>query len=218
MFLRLYVFAAVVTTGLLANAATCKDALTHVQEKRAPLIIVSGPSGAGKTTVLRQVIQNSPNPTRAAVAVTTRSPRPGENDGEAYHFWTKEKFEKARDNGEFLEFAEVHGNYYGTLKSEVDTYRDKGTAVVLVIDVQGMQKIKQIYPESVTVFLKTSSPALFEQRLRARGTETEEAIQKRVKNAKNELQFEKDYAHTVINDDLQTAVNDLSGILKASYH
>lgn len=213
-----FFLALTITTPSIAQNP-CAGALAHASRSPlAPLLIVSGPSGAGKTTVLRKVISESAAPVRTAVAVTTRAPRPGEKNGEAYHFWTKADFEKAKQNGDFLEWAEVHGNFYGTLKSEVDSYRKKGIAVVLVIDVQGTQKVSAIYPESVTVFLRTSTEALLEKRLRDRGTETEEAILKRLKNSKQELKFEKDYAHTVINDDLNAAVSDLGKILKASYN
>lgn len=198
----------------------CSTAFKILSEKITdlpPIIVLSGASGAGKTTVLEKVLSKNAFPLRSAIGVTTRSPRPGEIDGKNYHFWTKEKFENAVKKDEFIEHAEVHGNFYGTLKSEVDSYRKKGTGVVLVIDVQGGEHVKKLYPESVGIFVKPSKFETIEQRLRGRGTETEANIQKRLNNAKSELAHEKDYDHTLINDDLDTATNDLSTLIQSYY-
>lgn len=146
---------------LLLILSLSAQAQNLCQDSLAKLVIVSGPSGAGKTTVLRKVLETNPN-VRTAVAVTTRAARPGETNDKDYHFWKKEDFEKAVKNGDFLEWTEVHGNFYGTLKSEVEPFIKNGTSVILVIDVQGAAKIRKIYPDNTSVFLKTSSEKTFE--------------------------------------------------------
>src|SRR5438105_3128227 len=109
----------------------------------APLIILSGPSGCGKSTVVARLLATGEFSLRLSVSVTTRPPRPGERDGVAYHFWTRERFEQERQAGAFVEWAEVHGNYYGSLRREIDPYRAQGTGVILVIDVQGAAQVRR---------------------------------------------------------------------------
>src|SRR5207244_5942471 len=124
---------------------------------------------------------------RVSVSATTRLPRSGEVDGKHYHFWKRQRFEEAQRAGEFLEWAEVHGSLYGTLRSEVDPYRAQGIGVILDIDVQGASQIRRLYPDSVSIFLRTSSLATYEARLRRRGTENEAAIRRRLAAAAQEL-------------------------------
>lgn len=179
-----------------------------------PLIILSGPSGSGKSTVIARLLAERTWPMRLSVSVTTRQPRSGEQDGVHYHYWTRERFRDEIERHGFLEWAEVFGNYYGTLKSEVEPYRRQGIGVILDIDVNGWKQVKEHCPEAVSIFLTTSSLDVLEERLRRRGTESEEAIQRRLNGARNELALAPLYEHRVINDDLETALNQLRGILK----
>jgi guanylate kinase len=180
----------------------------------APLLIVSGPSGSGKSTVIGRLLVELNLPMHLSVSATTRKPRAGEQDGVHYHFWARPQFEEARDRGEFLEWAEVHGNYYGTLRREVEPFRRQGTLVILDIDVQGARQIRQQCPDAVTVFLQTSSLDTYEQRLRKRGTEDEAAIQRRLNTAKSELARVGEYDFRVTNDDLESAVSQMAAIVR----
>jgi guanylate kinase len=179
----------------------------------APLIIVSGPSGSGKSTLLRRLLEEAAWTMRLSVSVTTRMPRPGEQDGVHYHFWNVADFVKAKDANRFLEWARVHGNYYGTLESEVTPFREQGTGVLLDIDVQGAEQVRQRCPDAVAIFIRTPCVETLEARLRKRSTEPEETIQLRVKNARAELARAGEYHHQVINDDLETALASLRDIL-----
>src|SRR5262249_22092272 len=140
-----------------------------------------------------------------------------EKDGIHYWFWTREQFEKELAAGAFLEYAEVHGCYYGTLRREVDPYREQGRGVLLDIDVQGAEQVRRRYPEAVSIFLRTSTLAVLEERLRNRGTESEEAIQRRLANAERELARSGEYEYQVVNDDLTKAVADLAAIVQRLY-
>jgi guanylate kinase len=179
----------------------------------APLIIVSGPSGCGKTTLIRRLMDEFPS-LRLSVSGTTRQPRINEEPGVHYHFRSVADFLKERESGQFLEWAEVHGNYYGTLENEVGQYRPLGIGVVLDIDVQGAAKVKIRCPDAVSIFVKTSSFATLEQRLRNRHTEVEEAIQRRLHNARLELARAGEYDYQVTNDDFETALAAMRAILK----
>ena len=180
----------------------------------APLIIVSGPSGCGKTTIVRRLLEDKTWPLRLSVSVTTRQPRINEQPGVHYHYWSVPDFLHAKDQGRFLEWAEVHGNYYGTLEMEVTPYRDIGQGVVLDIDVQGAEQIKKRCPDAVSVFIRTSRFETLEERLRARHTDPEAAIQRRLANARSELARAGEYDHQVINDDLETALASMRAILQ----
>ena len=178
-----------------------------------PLIIVSGPSGSGKSTLIERLLAMGAWPLRLSVSVTTRPKRPSEQDGVHYHFWTREQFDREVQAGGFLEWAEVHGNYYGTLKREVEPARARGDGVILDIDVNGRRQVKAQCPDAVSIFIRTSSPEALERRLRERGTETEEAIQRRLQGAARELAQAQDYDHQVINDELDQAVADVRAIV-----
>jgi guanylate kinase len=177
--------------------------------------VVSGPSGAGKTSVMQRVYQTCRVPLVRSVSATTRPPRAGETDGVDYHFLSDEEFGSHRQRGEFLECFEVfnHGHWYGTLWSEVTTGLTAGKWVVLEIDVQGALAVCERFPDAVTIFLRPSSREELERRLRGRGTETEEAIQRRLARADRELALAGRYRHQVINDDMDQAVQDICGIL-----
>jgi guanylate kinase len=185
--------------------------------KKGPLIIVSGPSGSGKSTVIGRVLAEGSLPLHLSVSATTRPRRKGEIDGVHYHFWTREEFEAHLAAGAFLEFAEVHGNLYGTLRSEVDDYRARGQGVLLDIDVQGAAAVRRLYPECVSIFLCTSGWEAYEQRLRRRGTEDEAAIARRLATARRELGRKGEFDHVVVNDDLDAAVARVRGLVAEAF-
>jgi guanylate kinase len=181
----------------------------------APLIVVSGPSGVGKTTVVDRLLDVARLPMRRAVTATTRPQRGDEADGINYHFWTREKFEAARDAGEMLEWAIVYGrDYYGTPRSEVDPHREAGRGVVLVIDVQGAATVRAACPDCLTVFVKAPSFEALEARLRGRASESEERILKRLETAREELTRTGEFQHVIVNDEVDRAANELAGIIR----
>lgn len=179
-----------------------------------PLIVVSGPSGSGKLTVISRVLADGDLPLHLSVSATTRLPRPGEKDGVHYYFWTRERFEEALREDAFLEWAQVHGSYYGTLRREVDPHRQTGELVILDIDVQGAAQVRRRSGDVVTVFLRSPSLAVDERRLRARGTEDEAAIQERLATARRELESAAEYDYQIVNDDLEQTVEQFRAILK----
>jgi len=183
------------------------------------LVVVSGPSGAGKTSVMQRVFETCRVPLARSVSATTRRPRNGEKDGVDYHYLSDEEFAKRRKRGDFLECFEVfsQGHWYGTLRSEVTTGLTAGKWVVLEIDVQGALTVMQAYPDAISIFLRPSSRAEIERRLRGRGTETEEAIQRRLARADSELALADRYQHQVINDNMDQAVQDICRILTSEW-
>ncbi|MHC4402462.1 MAG: guanylate kinase [Planctomycetota bacterium] len=185
---------------------------------RGKLVVVSGPSGAGKTTVLKRVFDAAPVPLAASVSATTRPPRPGEADGVDYHFLTREEFERRRRRGDFLECFQVFGKdcWYGTLQSEVAPSLEAGKWVILDIDVQGALSVMERYPEAVTIFVQPSSLEVLEERLRGRRTESEQAVQSRLRRAPEELAMADCYTYQVINDDVDQAVREICDILTRS--
>jgi len=183
----------------------------------APLIILSGPSGSGKSTVIDRLLKAGDLPLRRSVSATTRQARPHEKDGVDYHFWSRDRFDGEARAGSFLEWAEVFGYGYGTLRREVEPYRDQGIGVILVIDVQGAERVKQVCPDAASVFLRTSSLATYAARLRERGTDSEQAIARRLAGAERELAQANQYDHQVINDDLDTAVTQFRAIVEGLF-
>lgn len=181
------------------------------------IVVLSGPSGSGKSTVVARVLEKSPIRLHKSVSATTRPPRPGEVDGEDYHFLTVDEFRRRDSAGEFLETEEVFksGYWYGTLRSELDRASDSKAWAFLEIDVHGAIRVMDQYPDAVTIFLTTPSSQEYERRLRARGTESEDKIRRRVQTALEELRFADRYRYTVINDDLDAAVNEISEILRS---
>lgn len=184
---------------------------------RGPLIILSGPSGAGKSTAVQRLLEEARVPLRVSISATTRPKRESEQDGLHYHFWTREQFEDELARDGFLEWAKVHDNYYGTLRKEVEPFREKGTGVILVIDVQGAAQVRTRCPDHLSIFMRTSSPELLEQRLRSRGTEDEATLQRRLTNARKELERVGDYQYQVLNDDLSFAVARLSELVEGEF-
>lgn len=181
------------------------------------IVVLSGPSGSGKTTLVRRLVEESPVHLVKSISATTRQPRPTEIDGEDYYFLTDTEFRTRLAADQFIEHAEVFssGFLYGTLRSELDRAWEQNGWAFLEIDVEGAMKVMQQYPNAVTIFLKTPSPEEFERRLRARGTETEAVIQKRLATAIHELQFADRYKYIVVNDVLDQAVRDICEILKS---
>ena len=179
----------------------------------SPLIILSGPAGSGKSTIIRRLVEDKTWPLRLSVSVTTRAPRPGEVEGVHYYFRTKEFFLAEIEADAFLEWAEVFGNYYGTLKSEVEPHRLQGIGVLLDIDVKGWEQVRRSCPDAVSIFVRTSSMETYEKRLRDRKTETEAALKRRLEGARLEITRASEYDYQVINDDLATALAEIRAIL-----
>jgi len=186
-------------------------------QSSSPIVVLSGPSGSGKTTIVERLIRESPVALVKSVSATTRPPRAGEVDGDSYYFLNDQEFRQKLSENKFLEHAEVFssGFLYGTLTSELDRAWSTDAWAFLEIDVQGATKVMQQYPQAVTIFLKTPSPEEFERRLRARGTETEAVIQKRLATSARELESASRYRHIVVNDELDRAVQEICEILKS---
>lgn len=171
------------------------------------IVILSAPSGGGKTVVTKELLRRRPDLFGYSVSATTRQPRPGEKDAEAYHFLTRQEFERRRQAGEFLESAEYAGELYGTLKVEVDKVLKRGLHVLLDIEVQGAQQVRKAYPTAIAIFLLPPSAEVLLERLRGRQTESAESMAKRVAIAQGELQQAIGYHHIVVNDDLDRTVD-----------
>lgn len=177
------------------------------------LMVVSGPSGCGKGTVLAEILKS--DKIFYSVSATTRSPRPGETDGVNYYFLTKEKFEEMIAGSEMLEYASFCGNYYGTPRKPVEDMLEKGCHVILEIEVQGAMKIKEKCPDAVFIFILPPSLKELRRRLEKRGTESEEVIEKRLGEAAGEISQAYKYDYAVINGELSEAVDDLRSIIRA---
>jgi len=178
------------------------------------LLVLSGPSGSGKGTVSEALMKNNDD-IIFSTSVTTRTPRPGEVNGENYFFATREEFEEMVEKGELLEYAFVHTNYYGTPKKFVFDEIEKGEIVLLEIDVQGALQIKEKYKEAVFIFLIPPTMDELKSRLVKRDTETEDEIETRYRNAFKELDFVGEYDYFVINDVLENAVSSIENIIAA---
>ena len=163
------------------------------------LFVVSAPSGAGKGTVIKELLKLKPE-LYLSVSVTTRAPRTGETDGEAYFFVTREQFEEMISRAQFFEHAEYVGEYYGTPKAPIYEAIERGQDVLLEIEVQGAKQVMTAAPEAVTIFIVPPSMEELERRLRGRGTDSEEKLKKRLAMARRELEEKSDYDHVVVND------------------
>ena len=178
------------------------------------LLVVSGPSGCGKGTICNKLLQRNKDFV-FSVSATTRKPRNGEKEGINYFFIDDKKFEKMIEDNEFIEYAKVHNNYYGTPKNFVLNEINKGKIVILEIDVQGALQVKKVYPEAIFIFLLPPSMRELKNRIIKRGTETEEDINIRYKNAFGELKFINEYDYFVINDKVAEAVEKVEAIITA---
>lgn len=181
---------------------------------RGLLFVVSAPAGCGKDTILEQLFKKT-DTVGYSVSATTRAPREGEVDGVHYHFRTRDEFERMIKGGEVLEYTEYCGNYYGTPRKGVEDLLAEGKDVILKIEVEGAMNIKRIFPECCLVFILPPSLAELERRLRKRGTETEDKIILRTKQAKSELEFAKNYDYYIVNGELEKAVDDLLAVIRA---
>lgn len=184
--------------------------------RKGNIVVFSAPSGAGKSTILTEITKRVPD-LFFSISATTRAPRGSEKDGEDYYFYSREEFEKMIASGGFIEWAEVHGNLYGTPRAPIDIAVGEGKTAILDIDVQGKSQLDRVYPEAIGIFIEVPSFVELERRLRNRGTDSEDAISLRLKNAR----FEQDYAHNngkyeyyVVNDDLQETVDKIHRIFK----
>lgn len=184
--------------------------------RRGKTFIISGPSGVGKSTVLQALLAQNDN-IYFSVSATTREPRPGEQDGVHYHFMDVDTFRKWIVNDEFLEYAEYVGNFYGTPKKYVDAAMNRGKDVILDIEVQGAIQVTSKRPDVVRIFIAPPSWAELERRLKERGTDSDEKIEKRLLRAKVEFQTAHTYDYFVINDTVENAVGELNAIITAEH-
>jgi guanylate kinase len=169
------------------------------------VLVVTGPSGVGKGTLIRRLLERVPG-LRLSVSATTRPPRPGEQDGRDYYFLKPEEFEKRLLRREFLEHAVYAGNQYGTPLSEIDRAQD---GLVLEIEVEGARQVRERLPEALQVFIAPPSPEALKERLLTRGTDSEEQMQRRLARAEEELAAQSEFKHVIVNDDVDTAVAEL---------
>ncbi len=182
-------------------------------KKIGKLFVISGPSGAGKGTI-NKIVLDKRDDIVMSISATTRKPRTGEIDGKNYYFISEEEFKKRIENDEFIEWAKVYGNYYGTLKEEVSSILSKGKNVVLEIDIQGAQQVKDKYA-AVFVFILPPSLEVLKERVIKRGSETEQSLNIRMLEAKKEIAFIEKYDYFVINDDFYKASKQLESIIEA---
>ena len=180
------------------------------------VFVLSAPSGAGKST-LCQALADRRADIRLSVSYTTRPPRPMEVNGKDYNFVSEKAFQEIIKNGGFLEWAQVHGHFYGTPKSPIDAHRAQGLNVVMNIDTQGAQSVRKVFPDCVMVFVSPPSWLVLEERLRGRKQDDETTIQRRLANARAEMEQVPHYDYLVVNDSIATAVDDLLAIVRAEH-
>ena len=183
---------------------------------KGTLVVISGFSGAGKGTVLSQVLARRPD-LYFSVSFTTRPPREGEKDGVNYHFVTRQAFQERIERGEFLEYAEYVGNFYGTSMAVIREKLDQGIDVILEIEIQGARKIKEQYPDAVLLFVTTKDAMTLKERLEGRGTETPEVIAQRLARAVQESEGIEEYDYLVVNDVLEECVEQVHGIIDSEH-
>lgn len=180
------------------------------------LFIVSAPSGGGKSTIIKALLDTDKT-LSYSVSATTRAPRASEVNGRDYHFLPLDTFEKLVAENAFYEHAQVHGNYYGTLKSEVNAKLDQGYDVLLDVDVQGSLRLKADMPECTTIFILPPSLATLEKRLRGRGSDSEEVIERRLRNARGEIRMAERYDYILLNTHLNETIENMRMIIKAQH-
>lgn len=176
------------------------------------LIVITGPSGVGKGTLVRALLARH-RELYLSVSATTRSPRPGEIDGKDYYFVDREQFEAMIRDGRLLEWAEYAGNYYGTPRSQVEEQIDRGTTVILEIEVVGARAIEKAFSDALRLFILPPSVVELERRLRKRGKDTDTAIARRLERAKEELSASHEFDYQIINDDLETAIDQIETVI-----
>lgn len=179
------------------------------------LYIVTAPSGAGKTTLVHAVLEREPG-LALSISYTTRAPRPGEVNGRDYRFVSREEFLRLRDGGELLEWAEVHGNYYGTSRTWIETQLQQDRDVLLEIDWQGARQVRRMFPHAVSIFILPPSLEALEARLRGRGTDSEATIARRLAAAREEMRHVEEFDYVIINDRLERAIDELTAVVRAA--
>ena len=177
------------------------------------VFVITGPSGVGKGTLIRGLLERIPE-LELSTSATTRKPRPGEQDGVDYHFLTPEQFAERVESGDFVEHATYSGNMYGTLRSELQRRAHAGHPVVLEIEVQGARQVRQAIPEAVAVFIVPPSLDALRTRLVGRGTDSPDEVDERLRTAERELEAQPEFAHVVVNDRLEQATGELEGIVR----
>jgi len=189
--------------------------MTSSTASSGSLFVIAAPSGAGKSSLVNALLQSEPS-VKLSISCTTRAPRPGEQHGHEYFFLSESDFLKRQQEGEFLESASVHGNYYGTSRTTVSDHTDAGHDVVLEIDSQGAQQVRKHYPEAVGIFILPPSLATLEERLRKRAQDSEEVIARRVQAASSEIGHAPEFEYVIINTEFEVALNQLISIVQAS--
>ena len=177
------------------------------------LFVITGPSGVGKGTLIKEVFERVPG-LELSVSATTRSPREGEQEGLEYHFLDEEDFSKRLEKGEFMEHASYSGHRYGTLLSEVEPRLERGAGVVLEIELQGSRQVRERLPDAVLVFVAPPTPDVLRERLERRGTDTAEQIDRRLEVARRELDAQPEFAHVVVNDEIHRAADELAQLMR----
>lgn len=194
------------------------DAESRSEPWPGMVLIISGPSGSGKSSLVARLIECGEFPIDFSVSATTRAPRPGEVDGQHYYFLSRERFGALRDQAAFLEYAEVFGNYYGTLREPVVAALSRGRWVLLEIDVQGARQVKGAMPAAVSFFIRTPSWETYEERMRTRGTETTDTISIRLARVVAELSFAAAFDFQIVNESLDQADRTLRTLLHGLVH
>jgi guanylate kinase len=179
----------------------------------AKVFVITGPSGVGKGTLIEKLLERVPE-LELSVSATTRPPRPGEVDSRDYHFLSPEEFERRVEAGDFLEHAAYSGNRYGTLRKAVEDRLRQGRSVALEIEVQGARQVRAAMPEAVLIFIAPPDPEALRRRLERRGTDSAEAIERRLRTAELELEAQVEFPHVVVNDDVQKAVDQLERLVR----
>lgn len=185
--------------------------------RKGLLILISGPSGTGKGTVCDLLRKNHPE-ISYSISATTRQPRPGEQDGVNYYFYSEEEFRRMIDRGELLEWARVYGNYYGTPKQKVLDRLGAGEDILLEIDTQGAMNVMKAMPDGLFIFLLPPSLEELASRLKGRGTETEESLRRRLGAAVDEIKIAHNYRYLVVNDEIEAAERAIAGIIRAEHY
>ena len=180
----------------------------------AKVFVITGPSGVGKGTLIRELRARVPE-LALSTSATTRPPRPGETDGVDYFFLDRDEFNRRADAGEFVEHAVYSGNRYGTLRSELDRHTREGESVVLEIEVQGARQVRAAMPEAVLLFIAPPEPAELRQRLEGRGADSDEAIAERLRTAELELDAQEEFQQVIVNDDLDKAIDELESVVRS---
>jgi guanylate kinase len=180
----------------------------------AKVFVITGPSGVGKGTLIRELRSRLPQ-LALSTSATTRTPRPGEEEGVDYFFMDRDEFTRRADDGEFVEHAVYSGNRYGTLRSELERHLRDGESVLLEIEVQGARQIRAAMPEAVLLFIAPPEPEHLRERLEGRGADSEQAISERLRTAELELDAQEEFQHVIVNDDLADAVEELEAVVRS---